>query len=67
MKRCDRCGAQPCLVSPAYGPDQPDLWRHFCSRIGVEVMEHGDGTMTKEESYRAAGRPDLAERFGRKP
>lgn len=63
-ERCDYCGADKYLVSPSYGAGSPDVWRHFCSRAGREVTEYGDGSMTKEESYRAAGQPELAKRFG---
>lgn len=49
-------------ISPDYGDGA--TFGHYCSRTGSQIRTKVGG-YTKEQSYRDAGRDDLADRFKR--
>jgi hypothetical protein len=65
--KCEYCGTTDwSCISPDYGDGGGAWFRHWCCRAGREVSRQVFG-YTKADSYRDAGRSDLAERFGGRP
>lgn len=59
--RCEFCGRAWGLNSPDYGSGA--VFDHYCSGSSKRYAKLRG--YTKDMAYRDAGRPDLAERFGK--